>query len=85
MGLFPILENLPIQTLVPELIDEALNIAILPGTARVYEDGLTATIFKPPTNRLSYKLRPVITISCSYFTGDCLISGGPNFGGQAIP
>ena len=38
-GLFPVLEYLAVQALVPKLIDEALDVTILPETARIDEQG----------------------------------------------
>ena len=61
LSLFPVPEDFTIQALIPQLIVEALNIAILPWAARIDEQSLATTLFKPLADCPGYKLRPIVT------------------------
>jgi len=54
-------EDFTIQTFIPQLIVEALNVAILPRAAWRNEQGLAVGCLQPPTDCPGDKLRPIIT------------------------
>ena len=53
-------EDLSVQELVSELAVEALVVAVLPRTARLYVERLDTDSAQPPPNQLCCELRPVV-------------------------
>ncbi len=51
----------PIEAFVSKLVDEAFNVAVLPGATRGDEQGLTAAVRKPLTDCFGYELRAIVT------------------------
>jgi hypothetical protein len=48
--------NLTVQALIPQLVNRTFNVAILPGTTGIDEQGGAARFFKPPANSFGHIL-----------------------------
>ena len=54
------IKDLPVQQLIPQFPVEALVVAVLPRTARLYVERLDTDSAQPPPNQLCCELRPVV-------------------------
>ena len=60
LRLLQVVEDLSIQQFIPKLAVEALDVAVLPGAARLDEQGAHLQPAQPLPHRLRDKLRPVV-------------------------
>ena len=73
----PVVENLTVQALIPQLINKTFNVAILPGTAGSDEQGRAARFFKPLANSFGHNTRDCLARCLSLFAVPLAIIGRP--------
>jgi len=60
LSLLKSIENLPVEHLITEFSIEGFVVPILPGAARINEQGLGSDPPEPAPDRLSSKLGPIV-------------------------
>jgi hypothetical protein len=60
LGLFKSIENLPVEHLIPQFSIEGFVVSILPGAARLDEQGLDSDPPKPTPDRFSSKFGSIV-------------------------